>query len=642
MAGFGTKRPPPQENKEAGFATPGYEKQRAVVYDLISAGEIEGVVGGLSGVYLNDTSIVDTSNMRAIESARGTATVSGTAVTNATNHAGIGLFTGITTADLADNPRYVQIQGAGKSSTLSAAAKENANSIVVNTNNTFDDGMVNPIGKGKPSSTYDPVVAMIRIAGGAANGGEYRGIITNIASSSGTNNKAYIFPRLGKDVASGAAVSVDVVRKVSSIGSNTACTLISAVDTNPSGSVEIKLSSSIRARGQIIAGNSIANYANTEATVYPGTLHQHPHDKPGQRPNASYVVGPNHQLQWHSSAIPSSGYSSSGQATYFINGDTFSFTQHSKQEVDRVKVTIEFPGGMYYDSSGGRDLQTFAEFQFVLEHKNSTADPFTRTLVIGRNYGGANFDSAVPAWNKDYDTQVASYASGGNRYSEDGVVSRKSKRVKFLVEYNIDLTPFQPLEDWRIGIKRLSPQDSPDFAESKHSYVGIATVKTAEAIIEERFSYPLSAYAVVEFSAEDFTSVPKRAYHIRGKKVKVPSNYITREELGSNQAKYTRHKTNGNDTGSYVTWDGSFRGNVVASQEVNKHKVYTNNPAWIFYDILTDKDVGLGHFIEESDIDIYNTVSQINKRRRYDILVSTNFFGHINNLDEIILSSKKY
>ena len=38
----------------------------------------------------------------------------------------------------------------------------------------------------------------------------------------------------------------------------------------------------------------------------------------------------------------------------------------------------------------------------------------------------------------------------------------------------------------------------------------------------------------------------------------------------------------------------------------------------------------------------YNTVSQINKRRkRYDILVSTNFFGHINNLDEIILSSKK-
>ena len=604
MANVGpsNKTPPPEVNKAAGFATPGYEKQRAVVYDLISAGEIQGLVGGLSGVYLNDTSIIDSTSMIDVQSKLGTATVSGTAVTSATNTAGIGLFTGITTADLTNNPRYLQIKGAGKSSTLSAAAKENANSIVVTADNTFNDGMVNPIGKGTTSSSYDPVVAMIRIAGGAADGGEYRGIITGIASSSGTNNKAYITPRLGKDVPSGAAVAVDAVRAISAIGSNTACTLVSAVDTNPSGSTQTKLSSAVRAAGEIISGQTIANYENTEATVYPGTRTQHAHDKPGQRPNASYVVSPSHQMQWHTSNYSGS---SSGQATYFINGDTFSFTQHSKQEVDRVKITVEFPGGMYYDSSGGRDLQTYAEFQIVVEHKSSASDPYTRTLVVGKNYGGANFDSSIPAWNKDYDTQVNFYKSGGSRHSNDGVVSRKSKRVKFLVEYNIDLTPFQPLEDWRIGIKRLSPQNTTDFADEKHSYVGLATIKTAEAIIEERFSYPLSAYGVVEFSAEDFTTPPKRAYHIRGKKVKVPSNYITREELGTNQAKYTRHKTNGNDTGSYVTWDGSFRGNVGAAQDVNKHKVYTNNPAWIFYDILTDKDIGLGHFIEESDVDIY-------------------------------------
>ena len=58
-------------------------------------------------------------------------------------------------------------------------------------------------------------------------------------------------------------------------------------------------------------------------------------------------------------------------------------------------------------------------------------------------------------------------------------------------------------------------------------------VKTVEAIIEERLSYPMSAYSVVQFSAEDFSSIPKRAYHIRGKKIKVPSNYLTREELVS-------------------------------------------------------------------------------------------------------------
>ena len=133
MANVGpsNKTPPPEVNKAAGFATPGYEKQRAVIYDLISAGEIQGLVGGLSGVYLNDTSIIDSASMIDVQSKLGTATVSGTAVTSATNTAGIGLFTGITTADLTNNPRYLQIKGAGKSSTLSAAAKENANSIVV-------------------------------------------------------------------------------------------------------------------------------------------------------------------------------------------------------------------------------------------------------------------------------------------------------------------------------------------------------------------------------------------------------------------------------------------------------------------------------------------------------------------------------
>ncbi len=37
----------------------------------------------------------------------------------------------------------------------------------------------------------------------------------------------------------------------------------------------------------------------------------------------------------------------------------------------------------------------------------------------------------------------------------------------------------------------------------------------------------------------------------------------------------------------------------------------------------------------------YNTASKIKLGQRYDVLVSTNFFGHVNNLDEIILSSKK-
>ena len=139
-------------NDAAGQSSGSYEKQRAVIYDLISAGEIEGIVGGLSGVYLNDTSIIDSTSMLDVESRLGQISVSGTAVTNAVNTAGIGLFTGITTADLTNNPRFLQIQDAGASSTLSGAVKENANSILVADTGTFTEGMKNPIGKNKPSS----------------------------------------------------------------------------------------------------------------------------------------------------------------------------------------------------------------------------------------------------------------------------------------------------------------------------------------------------------------------------------------------------------------------------------------------------------------------------------------------------------
>ena len=79
-----------------------FEKQRATIYDLVAAGEIEGVVGGLAGVYLNDTSIIDASTVQAFQPIHGLVTVSGTSITNAVNNAGQGLFCLLYTSDAAD------------------------------------------------------------------------------------------------------------------------------------------------------------------------------------------------------------------------------------------------------------------------------------------------------------------------------------------------------------------------------------------------------------------------------------------------------------------------------------------------------------------------------------------------------------
>ena len=54
----------------------------------------------------------------------------------------------------------------------------------------------------------------------------------------------------------------------------------------------------------------------------------------------------------------------------------------------------------------------------------------------------------------------------------------------------------------------------------------------------------------------------------------------------------------------YQPWDGSFRGDeTLDSSNPNRQKVYTNNPAWIYYDILTNKEYGLGTYIEEDTVD---------------------------------------
>ena len=79
-----------------------------------------------------------------------------------------------------------------------------------------------------------------------------------------------------------------------------------------------------------------------------------------------------------------------------------------------------------------------------------------------------------------------------------------------------------------------------------------------------RLSYPNSAVVGIVIDRSQFAETPTRTYHIRGLMVKVPDNYdpVTRTYTG--------------------IWTGNFK------------IAYTNNPAWIFYDIVTNDRYGMG------------------------------------------------
>ena len=92
-------------------------------------------------------------------------------------------------------------------------------------------------------------------------------------------------------------------------------------------------------------------------------------------------------------------------------------------------------------------------------------------------------------------------------------------------------------------------------------------------VIDTVFTYPNTALVGVKFDSEYFSNLPTRTYDIMGIKVKIPSNYNPRTRQYSG------------------VWDGTFKID------------WTDNPAWVLFDIVTNKRYGLGNRLGEFGAD---------------------------------------
>ena len=120
---------------------------------------------------------------------------------------------------------------------------------------------------------------------------------------------------------------------------------------------------------------------------------------------------------------------------------------------------------------------------------------------------------------------------------------------------------------WTIRVRRST-------ADSSTNYISDTTlVQAYTEIIDAKLRYPMSALAAIKIDASQFSSIPTRAYHLKGRIIRVPSNY------DADKRTYTG------------TWDGTFK------------TAYSNNPAWVFYDILTNDRYGLGDVLDAGYID---------------------------------------
>ncbi|EJD6421993.1 host specificity protein J, partial [Citrobacter freundii] len=120
---------------------------------------------------------------------------------------------------------------------------------------------------------------------------------------------------------------------------------------------------------------------------------------------------------------------------------------------------------------------------------------------------------------------------------------------------------------WQIRVVRDTEDSTSQMLQNK------TQVQAITEVIDARLRYPHTALLYVSFNAKAFSNIPKISCKPKGRVIRIPQNYdpIARTYSG--------------------TWDGTFKWG------------WTNNPAWIWFDILTESRFGLGRRVTPAMLD---------------------------------------
>ncbi|PRW84174.1 TipJ family phage tail tip protein [Pseudomonas fluorescens] len=129
---------------------------------------------------------------------------------------------------------------------------------------------------------------------------------------------------------------------------------------------------------------------------------------------------------------------------------------------------------------------------------------------------------------------------------------------------------------WTVRVRRLTPNANSDLV------VDQMVVKAIAEVVDSDQEYPLTAVSSIEYDAQTFGGdIAKIAVLMRGRIIRVPTNYNPETRT---------YSTSGTGTSNGI-WDGTFK------------EAYTNNPAWIFYDLVLHPYYGLGDRIDATMVD---------------------------------------
>ena len=179
------------------------------------------------------------------------------------------------------------------------------------------------------------------------------------------------------------------------------------------------------------------------------------------------------------------------------------------------------------------------------------------------------------------------------RQNRDGDIH--GYKIKYLIQLSVDGSAYETIIDtcvdgkttsgyerthridlpqngsiWAIRVVRTTPNETSTAIADK------MRIASYTEVIDAKLTYPLTSLLYLKFDASNFNgSIPPIAVYRYGQMVRVPTNYdpFSRTYAGE--------------------WDGTFKW------------AWSNNPAWVTYDLIINNRFGIGDRIEPENLDRY-------------------------------------
>lgn len=179
------------------------------------------------------------------------------------------------------------------------------------------------------------------------------------------------------------------------------------------------------------------------------------------------------------------------------------------------------------------------------------------SALVGQDDKGNQYDATV-------EMLIEVNDGSGWMHAEKVTIGPGKISGQYLESHIIDAPTKKPFQ---IRVSRITEDSKSDLLKNGTVWASYTEITDA------KFSYPNSAVVGMKIDKSQYGDTPNRTYHIKGMIIQVPDNYDPEART------YTG------------IWTGRFK------------PAWTNNPAWVFYDLVNNERYGIGEMVVSFGVD---------------------------------------